>query len=334
MKKLSLILALMFFWGSVVASAGQKVGVLVLAHGGDPLWNTTVTRAVAPLKKNYPVEIAFGMANPQTMQEGIDRLEKQGVNTIVVIQLFVSSFSMIIRQNEYLLGFRDTLADPPMLMMHHMGGGHSHASGSSHSEPMKMHAPHHSMESDSAPVKLKQLDIKARILLTKPLNDHPIVSSIILDRVKELSTNTKEETVILVAHGPNDQNDNRMWLATLHNLSNQIKSAFGTHSFRKVTYLTLRDDAPKEIYDAAKQHFRSVVEEAAEDGGRALIVPVLLSKGGIEKRLQKRLDGLSYVWKGHTLLPDPKITEFMEVSVESALDHLNRFSDGSLVEMK
>ncbi len=319
MRKVSLVLVLLLFGATVFATDNSKVGVLVLAHGGNQMWDETVANAVAPLKADYQVEIAFGMANPKAMQEGIDKLEKKGVHTIVVIQLFVSSYSMIIRQNEYLLGFRKELADPPMLMMHHGHGtgGHSasHGSGSAGA-----HAHHNmNMGQNDDPVELNPLDISANILLTEPLNDNPVLVRILLDRIKQLSKKPKNETVILVAHGPNDKDDNIKWLAELHKISNQIKSAYGVTSFREVTYLTLRDDAPEEIYNAAKQHFRSVVETANQNGGSAIIVPVLLSKGGIEKRLKQRLDGLDYVWDGHTILPDKRITKFMRVSIENAL---------------
>ncbi len=330
MKKLSLFICSLFLTLTVFGQKNEKVGVLVLAHGGDSLWNQTISNAAAPLKKDYVVNVAFGMANPHSMQQGINRLESQGVNTIVAVQLFVSSYSMIIRQNEYLLGFRDQLADPPMLMMmHHGSGGHGHGHGENpHAAKEKHHHSskmenHHQMkkDADSTDKKLAPLKIKANILLTKPLNDNPYAVDILINRVKELSKKPKRETVILVAHGPNDKKDNYMWEATLQNIATQIKSAFGVHAFRNVTYLTLRDDASKDIYNKAKQHFREVVEKADLKNGRALIVPVLMSNGGIEKRLQKRLDGLDYVWKGHTLLPDDKITAFIQSSVQEALAH-------------
>lgn len=69
--------------------------------------------------KKYPVEFSRGMANYVTLQQGIKRLEEQGVNHIVAVPLFISSHSPIIRQNEYLFGMRDSLADRAMPLMHH-----------------------------------------------------------------------------------------------------------------------------------------------------------------------------------------------------------------------
>jgi len=336
MKKIILFLALVFVGSTVFASNDpdpdiDNVGVLVLAHGGDSLWNATIENAVAPLKDDYAVQVAFGMANPTSMQKGIDQLEGQGVQNIVVIQLFVSSYSMIIRQNEYLLGFRDTLADPPMLMMHGHGSGHGHGNGGHHGMKEKPQSAHHDMKKEghghhmmmggNKDIDLPQLNIKAHVLLAKPLNDDPHVVNILIDRIKELSKRPEKETVILVAHGPNDKMDNMMWMNTLHNISTQVQSAFGVDEFKKVTYLTLRDDASDHIYNAAKQHFRDVVKKANLDKGRALIVPVLMSNGGIEDRLEKRLHGLDYVWTSHTLLPDERIADFIESSVKEALEH-------------
>lgn len=50
-----------------------------------------------------------------------------------------------------------------------------------------------------------------------------------------------------------------------------------------------------------------------------IIIPVLLSRGGIEKGIVERLDGLTYKWNGKTLLPNKKITQFLEDSIKKAI---------------
>lgn len=59
------------------------------------------------------------MANPVTLQRGVQSLEAKGVSEIIAVSLFISSYSPIIRQTEYLFGKRDSLADQPMPLMHH-----------------------------------------------------------------------------------------------------------------------------------------------------------------------------------------------------------------------
>src|SRR5688572_11714371 len=133
------VFAMLFIAVAGFAGPPEKVGVLVLAHGGSESWNQLVIDATRPVGKQYPVEVAFGMALPRTMQEGIDKLESQGVTKIVVVPLFVSSYSFIIRQSEYLLGKRDVLADPPMVMDHSAGSQHGSTHGSS---PSSGHGSH------------------------------------------------------------------------------------------------------------------------------------------------------------------------------------------------
>lgn len=285
--------------------AQDKVGVLVLAHGGSDGWNETVIQAAEPLKEKYPVQIAFGMADPNTMQAGIDKLEAQGVTKIIVAQLFISSYSPIIRQNEYLLGIRKELADEPMLMDHSSGN----------------HSQHHQTENkkDDERKELKLLKLNSKIILTEPLNDNPLAANILLERIMELSKLPENETVIIVSHGPNDEEDNKKWIETMDSIANHIRvKLLDKQSFKNIFCMTVRDDAPKEIYEIAKENLRNIINQASKDG-KVIVVPLLLSQGGVEKGIVKRLEGLNYEWNGKTLLPQPNITSFLQTSIDNAL---------------
>ncbi len=288
------------------ASTQNQVGVLVLAHGSSkPEWNEAVVQATEPLRKTYPVQIAFGMANPHTMQPALDRLEANGVDTIVVVPLFISSHSPIIRQTEYLLGLRDSLADPPM-QMHHGTMGRKH----------------HNADPDPS-MGLQPLDFQAQIVMTQALDDHPVVARILHERILEMSTDPAKETVLIVAHGPNDEADNRMWVQTMDRLADQVRQLqmqSGATAFKQIFCLTVRDDADRPIYEQAKAHLRSLVYQAGKDG-EVIVVPLLLASGGIEAGYVERLQGLKYRWTGKTLLPHPLISRFLEESVRTALQH-------------
>ncbi|WP_445732153.1 sirohydrochlorin chelatase [Mariniflexile sp.] len=332
MKKagiITLILGIMVSGNLSLTAQAKKVGVLILAHGGKhSSWDDTVKNATESLRENYMVEVAFGMANPTTMQAGIDKLESKGVTTIAVVPLFISSYSPIIRQNEYLLGLRDTLADPPMIMMHH-GSGNMEKKGN-HST-MKKEDKHnsmasmpmeasHSMINAEEKMELKPLHFKSKIILTNPLDAHPLVAEIIYDRISELSTNPINETILIVAHGPNDENDNKNWVKTIDNLADQIRTMQSEkgNKFKQIFGLTVRDDANPAIYEQAKEQLRTLVSQSGKDG-EVIVVPLLLSQGGIEAGYVKRLEGLNYKWSGKTLLPHPNITKFIKTSVEEAL---------------
>ncbi len=313
---------------SYSVKAQNKIGVLVLAHGGNEKWNQTVNETVEPLKKNFEVEVAFGMADPNTMQTGINNLESRGVDKIIVVPLLISSFSPIIRQNEYLLGLRKEPAGG-LTIMEPSAGNHSQTNNSlsgmnqnSSHNPAGNHtdyAQYNNMNNIGQNVESKPLNFKSKIFFAGALDDHPLVTEIIAGRIKELSRSPKNETVILVAHGPNDENDNKNWVKTMENISDQLRKEFeGEKSFRNIFCTTVRDDAPKEIYETAKENLRSLVRQASKDG-KVIVIPLLLSQGGIEEGIVKRLEGLNYIWNGKTLLPDTNITKFIRLSVEKAM---------------
>lgn len=308
LNSFTLLLSLLFFPLISCTSNSQETskntGVLVLAHGSrDTTWNQTIFDVVDPIRSEYPVEVAFGMANPYTMQAGIDSLESKGVERIVVVPLFVSSYSPIIRQNEFLLGVRDTLADKPMLML------------------MGMTIPTDSRYKGTKN-SLTHLDIQVEILLTNPLDDHALVADILMDRINAVSMTPGEETILLVAHGPVSDQDNNDWLKAIDSLADQInekQAERGNPPFFKIVAHTVRDDADEKVYEQAKQEFRTLVLDADEHG-EAIVIPLLLSKGGVESRYLSRLEGLNYTWGGETLLPHPNITEFIRVSIQEALE--------------
>jgi len=81
--------------------------------------------------------------------------------------------------------------------------------------------------------------------------------------------------------------------------------------YRRIEFLTVRDDAPVPVRQKATEELRATVSRAASDGGRALVVPLLLSYGGIEERIRGRLAGLEFSMPAAALLPDHRIVEWV-----------------------
>lgn len=305
---------LLFFHISAVSS--QDTGVLVLAHGGSEEWNEAVIEAAEPLKKDHKVEVAFGMANYVTMHNGIKKLEEQDVSRIAVVQLFISSYSPIIRQNRYLLGKRDSQPERPMPLMHHID---------EYKEMMNINIEEDSTGHSSGdhrfymPENLQPITTEADIALAPALDDHPVVAEILNKRIRELSTDPASETVLLVAHGPNGEDDNEKWIDTMESLSQKIQSAQeekGT-PYKQIFSLTVRDDAAEAVFEQAKAQLRTLVRQSGQNGD-VIVVPLFLSSGGREQAVAERLEGLDYKWSGKTLLPDPLITDFLQQSAEKA----------------
>lgn len=316
MKIFRYITLFLFFIPGMISAQAQDTGILIMAHGGGEEWNQQVVEAAKPLSEKYAVEFAWGMSNYVTLQNGIDRLEAKQVKRIIAVPLFISSYSPIIRQTEYLFGLRDSLADRPMPLMHH--SDKYLAMTNTEADPSDYKG-HMLMPPNLQPLKVNK---EVKIVMTKALDDHDVVAQILRDRILSLSNNPSNETVVLVAHGPNDEGDNAKWVANLESLSQKIQQyqlqQEGGKGFKQIFSMTVRDDANATVHDQAKAQLRAVVRQA-DFFGDVIVVPVFLSSGGREQAVAERLEGLHFKWSGETLLPDAKLSDFLVKSVEAAL---------------
>jgi sirohydrochlorin ferrochelatase len=267
-----------------VADAGR--GLLLLAHGthshggqGDAAssWNRNVETLAAELDTELPTEVAFGMANPESIQAAIDRLERRGVREIATVPLFVSSHSPIIDNFRYILGLRDRLAETTSLR------------------------------------RLEQIQTTSRVAFTAAMDDHPLIGGILLDRALALTQKPGTTHVVLIAHGPNDPGEDRQWLQNLEAHAALLRKAGG---FRSTSVLTHRNDAPPEVKSRARAAFRQMVAEAGR-AGEVIVLPVLLSAGGIEQEVKADLEGLSFRFAA-PLMPHPNIRRWVEAQLQAA----------------
>lgn len=292
-------LALIVFTAAVGAAQHRHdsgPGILLLAHGGRAEWNEAVQAIARKLDAHAPVEVAFGMASRSAIQTAVDGLAARGASEIVAIPLFVSSHSSVITSSEYLLGLR---AEAPKELaiyarMDHSHGGHGHAGH---------HAPAEADSDATTPVRTS-----LKIRMTGALNRHPLVADILLDRARSISRNPSEEVVVLIAHGPVAEEENRRWLEDMKALADRIAAR---ERFHRVDFLTVRDDAPEPIRSQATAELRALVERAIGEGKRVLATPLLISFGGIERGVRKRLEGLEYAMPAQALLPDDRLADWV-----------------------
>lgn len=273
------------------AAAESRGGILLLAHGahahgghGHPspagAWNANVEQLARRLDGRRPTEVAFGMADPRAIQAALDRLERRGVAEIAVIPLFVSSHSPIIGNSRYILGLQANLAKT---------------------------------------TRLKQLDrvaSAAKLRFAGALDAHPLVSEILLERALAVTGDAAMTSVVLIAHGPNDDGENRLWLRDMEAHGRFLKERGG---FRSVAVLTHRNDAPAPVKAEARAAFRRQVAEAGRTGA-VVVLPLLLSAGGIEAEVEADLEGLKYRF-AQPLMPHPNIERWVEAEADALLRH-------------
>ena len=275
-----------------VAMQSKTRGVLVLAHGAHhhgheehgsgtpPPWDVSVLEAVKPLKDKYPLEVAFGMADPDTIKDAVHTLEESGVSEVIVVPLFISSHSPIIGNSRFILGLQERLPE--------------------------------TTDIESLP----RVKSKMKFYMTGALDDSILVAEILLERAMDLSANPSKETIVLVGHGPNDERENKLWLDDMERLACYVREK---GKFKEVKVATWRSDAPKEIKQEAINKLRGMVENGSKDGS-VIVVPLLLAPNGVEGEIVEALKGLSYSFNGKTLLPHDNITKWIRSKVEGEMN--------------
>lgn len=296
---IGVVVASVALWATVAAAQSPgTTGVLLLAHGGSAEWNGRVADVVKTVNATAPTEVAFGMASRASIQQAVDKLAARGVSEIIAVPLFVSSHSSVITSTEYLLGLR---AEAPRDLAIFAKMDHSsHGAAVEHD--------HAALPADpTSPV-----TSSVKIRMTSALNRHPLIGAIVADRARAISIDPENEAVIIVAHGPVPDDDNQRWLEDMAVLAQQTRTAA---PYPSVDYLTVRDDAGPAMREAATRELRQKVQAQLAAGRRVLVVPHLMSFGGIEQGIRKRLEGLDYTMTTQALMPDDRIVQWVLASI-------------------
>lgn len=244
-----------------------------MAHGAGPEWNGRVEAAVDDLREQIPVAIAFGMANPQTLQTAMDTLRSRGVGTVAVVRLFVSGASFL-HPTQYLFGLR---SDPPAEAMI----GHRIVPGS----------------------EITPLKTDARILLDLDgLGGSDQAAQILLERANTHAPVPAETGAILIGHGMGDERENNDVLAAIE----EAAAAMREYGYAEVRVATLREDWAA-ARKAAEEGIRAAVSQMGEEHDSVVVIPYRVSGFGPYAEV---LDGLEYV-PTEGLLPHRLITEWI-----------------------
>lgn len=271
----------------LVLAAEPDVGVLVMAHGGGAKWNGEVEAMLAPLRQDYPLEIAFGMADAASLQAAVSRLEARGARRIAVVRLFISGESWFER-TEQILGLRP--------------GAPARLAPSAHPG----HDPHagHNMD-------LWRIDTTSTFALTtQGLAEAPEMGAVLIERARALSQDPARESVLILGHGPEDDAENERWLARIDARAEAVRAAL---PFRRVQVETLREDWPEKRADA-EARIRAFVADAGRDGGRAIVIPYRVAGFGPYASVLK---DLTYVSDGKGLIPSLGVEQWVRRQVEA-----------------
>lgn len=265
-------------------------GVLVMAHGGAPAWNSAVTSSLAGLEARYPTELAFGMADAGSLERAVRRLEARGVRRIGVVRLFISGESFLER-TEQIFGLRPgaPTKSADAERAHH---GEGHAMG------------------------FWRIDTPARIALSREgLQDADAMGHVLAARAKTLSQQPAREQVLIIGHGPGDDDENARWLQAMHRRADAVRAIA---PFADVHVATLREDWP-EKRAAAEAALRARLTEATAHGLTTIVIPFRLQGMG---PYAKVLEGLPYRADGQGLVPHEHVGAWLVAQADALREQL------------
>jgi len=125
------------------------------------------------------------------------------------------------------------------------------------------------------------VETKALVLLASPVNDSPLIADVLTETAKEISRTPTEETLVLVAHGPNGDADAMAWQRNLSTLGSLVEKRLGLKGHAVGIW---RQDLPSEGERLAfRQRVIAAIQDLARDG-RPIIVPLLVGGSSYAKR--------------------------------------------------
>lgn len=271
----------------------EDIGVVFLAHGADFDWNEQMREAIQPLMDRYKIEFVFSMADQFTIERAIHKLEQHGAKVTIIVRVFVMEESFR-REIERMVGLDienkiQKISEPEA----HSGQDYAQH-GTSENIPTRIRTP--------LPVRT-----------TGGIGASPLFAAALLDRVRALSKDPAKETIILVAHGSGNDQQNEQWLQILEALAAHMRS-MGGNEFRTIKIATWREDWPEKRVPWIEK-VRAMVKEAQKHGGRALVIPARVTGEGHEKKF---LAGLEYEL-GSGFAPHPLFVQWVEEQIKAGI---------------
>lgn len=270
----------------------EEIGVVIMPHGSTQPWNDAVERTIEPLKAKYRIEMAYGMGDPDIIQEAVTKLERQGIKRIVFVRMYELVQHMKPR-TDYILGLTD---DPPSSGH---GEGHGH----------------------DTPVQVRSAAIFSAF--GGYTETFPPIATVLCDRITEISKEPVKETAVLLAHGSKSDEDNNYWLSVIKGNIERVKADPRCARFKAIKAATVREDWPEQREKAVTE-VRTMIEEDAKSG-RVLVIANRMYGSGPYKNMLK---GLEYVLNDKGLVGQA-LTRWLEEGIGRTVTALTPPTDTS-----
>ncbi len=255
-------------------SLSGDLGIIVLAHGAGEPGDTYFADSLSGLAAEYPTSIGFGMAmmSGDHLQSAVDNLQAAGAKRVVVVPAALSASGSVYEQWAYYFGAREEASYLP------------------------------------AP----RVNPGIPVTVGVPLSGHELITDMLLDHAKEISTNPENELLIIIGHGPEGYEDNVLELQVLEKHADRIRDM---GIFADVRSYNLQDDAPDQVRDNNVEVMRGWIDNAKFFGKDVIMVGYLLSTRGIQANIGKDFEGLDFTFNEKGLSSHKDFVKWIEAGV-------------------
>nr|WP_306220710.1 CbiX/SirB N-terminal domain-containing protein [Cohnella sp. WQ 127256] len=240
---------------------------MVISHGSrDTGWVILVEAAIEAVREALGTELVIEAAflelvDGRLIQDGLDRLEAAGVDRILAIPLFVSTGSTHVDEIGWALGAY----------------------------------PSARTETD-----LERFSVKGELTYGKPMDDAPEIVDVLLDRLREVSMNPAQESILLVGHGSQEAGFKEEWERNMASLMERLVEQGGYGDCAGALLLL---DQVSERWELLRSR---------QPNNEILVIPLFLSEGYFTKQvIPQRLNGLACRYDGRTYMPHPRIADWI-----------------------
>jgi sirohydrochlorin cobaltochelatase len=163
-------------------------------------------------------------------------------------------------------------------------------------------------------VPVVQADVE--FILAEPFADNPLITDILYDHVKEVSKNPANEVVIIVGHGPEDNEDNGPDLEIVGAHAERIAAK---NEFADVKIINLQDDAIPPIRKSNVKRLRRWITKANDNGQDVIVIAIAAASHGVQTHILQDLRGLDYTFADKGMSEHPKYIEWIAVTIQNSL---------------
>ncbi|MDD2772533.1 MAG: hypothetical protein PHP45_02440, partial [Elusimicrobiales bacterium] len=290
--------------------ASRKAGILIISQPGGIEWREKIRQAAEPWRRQMPVETISGAADLRALEAAAAKLDSYGVKRIIVVPLFITSYSEALNQTRYLLGLR---RDP---------------------SPTFLKGQHESADMRSA----RRLQSRTPLVMTTGLEgDEQAVAAFAGKLAQFKSGVSGPVSLVIAAAGPSADSTSALAQAQFNSIAAALASKYKLADARAVLLRadTTRMDAPfpalglkntvlppartgHEAVDASRAELRKTVRELSKIS-KVLVLGYSLDAGELDKIIAYALEGDFFAWGG-TVSPDgARVSAWLKSRIERGL---------------